>query len=483
MRRFLNFSLLFLLFAGHGAVAESALEKEGHKAYEEILQGAPIYQDEKLVNYVKALGQKIVAVSSKPDAEFTFDVIDDETINAFALPGGYIFIHRGLIGYLNSEAELAAVLAHEVAHVTRRHHSRQRNAAAGSQFAAAVLGILTRSGDVAEAGALWGQAVVSGFGREMELEADESGADYLYKAGYDPQAMIDVVALLKDNERLQKKKDKVRGKKTRNYHGLFATHPRNDKRLREVIARAGQLPEQPDAELNVTPFRIATDGMIWGKHYGSRAVPENIYQDEKRAFRVTIPPGWAFTAAGTGIEGKKEDESARMTVMVKARTLESPSDYIKNQLIKNQRNIPLLKKSEPLRQNRLQGHTGMVPGNHGDKRLAVIYYGRNAYIFEGEILDAGASKKDVAALDDEMMAAIRSFRPVSKRALAGRQSRTIRYVKATSTTTFARLAQYLKLGQFGEEDLRVINGYYPRGEPKPGEWIKIIKKQAVPAGP
>lgn len=456
-----------LLVVGTNAAAESSEEKTGRELYEQILQQMPIYQDEKLVNYVKAVGQKVVAVSDTRGLNFTFTVIDDATINAFALPGGYIFVHRGLIGYLKSEAELASVLAHEVAHVTERHHSRQKNAATGSQLLAGVLGVLTGSVDVAEAGALWGATMVSGFGREMELEADEVGAEYLYQAGYDPQAMIEVVSLLKDNERLQKKKDRELGRKTANYHGLFATHPRNDQRLREVISKAGKLPKKMDAELNITPFRIATDGMIWGKNYDAKEVPENIYQDEKRAFRFNIPEGWRFKESGSAIVGETEGNSARMEISIKARTLEAPDKYIKNQL-----NIPLLKKSEPLSQYRLQGQTGMVPvSGKQDQRLAVLYYGRYAYIFEGEFLDA----KKSGEMDKQVLAVIRTFRPISRRALAVQEPKAIHYVKATSSTTFAALAQYLKLGKFGEDELRIINGYYPRGEPEPGEWIKIIR--------
>lgn len=468
MKTLVLFTVAVLLMApAVPAVAESSEEKTGRELYENILAEMPIYTEEKLVSYVKAVGQKIVSVADTRGLTFTFTVIDDETINAFALPGGYIFVHRGLIGYLNSEAELASVLAHEVAHVTERHHSRQKNAATGSQVIAGVLGVLTGSYDVAEAGALWGATIVSGFGRDMELEADKVGAEYLLEAGYDPQAMIEVVSLLKDNERLQKKKDREMGRKTPNYHGLFATHPRNDTRLREVINEAGKLPKKMDAELNVTPFRVATDGLVWGKNYGVQKLPDSIYQDERRAFRFSIPSGWAFREEGGVILGKPEDKSATLKISSRARTLETPDKYIKTQL-----NIPLIKKSEPLNVNRLQGYTGMVPESGGqDKRLAVIYYGRTAYIFEGEFSDA----KQAREMDKQVLAVIKSFRPVSRRALVERKSQEIHYVKATSSTTFAALAQYLKLGKFGEDELRIINGYYPRGEPKPGEWIKIIQ--------
>ncbi|MGV6807702.1 MAG: M48 family metalloprotease, partial [bacterium] len=209
--------------------------------HEEILQQMPIYGDAKVTEYVEAIGQKIIASAGVKKPKFTFTVIDDETINAFALPGGYIYVHRGLITYLNSEAQLAAVIAHEIGHITENHHGRQKRAAVGNVLVAGVLGVLTGSGDVAEASALWGQTLVSGFGRDMELEADQVGAEYLVASGYDPQAMIEVIALLKDQERLERKKARDAGRQARSYHGLFATHPQNDQRLREAVNSAGKL--------------------------------------------------------------------------------------------------------------------------------------------------------------------------------------------------------------------------------------------------
>jgi len=470
MKQVAIFFFSLALFGGGPVQAETGQQKQGRELYEKILEEMPIYQDEKLVSYVQAVGDKLVAVTDHSDQPFTFTVIDDETVNAFALPGAYIFVHRGLIGYLNNEAELASVLAHEIAHVTENHHARRQGAATGSQLLAGVLGVLTGSYDVAEAGAIWGATVVSGFGREMELEADQVGAQYLYDAGYEPEAMIDVIALLKDNERLQKKKDQALGRKTPNYHGLFATHPRNDKRLRGVIAKVGKLPDAPDAEQNVTSFRLATEGMVWGRNYDAVELPDTVYQDEQRGFRFNIPEGWTFSQQGAALVGTPEDSEASLKITTRARTLESPDDYIRNQL-----NIPLIRKSEPLRLRRLKGHTGLVPRDgRADSRLAVIYYGRKAYIFEGEFPGEKVDK----ALDADMLAIIGSFRPVSRRALAARKSKVIHYVKATPSTTYAKLANYLKLGKFGEEELRIMNHQYPTGEPRPGQWIKIIRRKS-----
>ena len=476
--KFIVFCLSLFLFQAGASFAESSSEKIGRELHEKILQETPIYDDKKVTDYVNAVGQHIVKSYGKSKYSFTFTVIDDQTINAFALPGGYIYIHRGLLTYLNSEAELAAVLAHEVAHVTRNHHGRQKRATFSNQVFAGVLGVLTGSGDVAEASALWGQTLVSGFGREMELEADESGAEYLLASGYDPSAMIDVLTLLKDHERLQKIKARESGKKIQSYHGLFATHPRNDTRLKEAVAKAGSISGEGKDNDNVQDFRQVTNGLIWGRNFSEPSVPDNVYQDDNLAFRFNIPDGWSFEDQGKQVLGAPlatenepipdELKSAQLKLTVLPRTTESPDLYIKNRL-----NIPFLKKNESLLVNRLKGHTGVAAASDSnpEQRITVLYYGRSAFVFTGDLSD-GKDAKEQEKIYQEVYT---SFRPISKRSLLNQQSKAIYYVKATASTSFAKLNHALKLGKHGERELRIINGYYPRGEPTPGEWIKIIR--------
>jgi predicted Zn-dependent protease len=468
MYRHLTLTLLLALsLTGPSAVSAKDTPDTGKEMHEEIIATMPVLQG-KLAEYVNQVGQRIARHLDNTDETFTFTVIDLPDINAFALPDGYIYINRGLITYMNTEAQLAAVLAHEVGHVTANHHARGERAQLGSSLMAGLLAILTRSADVGEASALWGTSLVSGYGRDMELEADEFGSQYLFNSGYDPQAMIEVISLLKDHERFEKMRAQESGKDIQTYHGLFSTHPRNDKRLREVVSRSGNFPKAMDAEQNITPFRVATEGMIWGKNFELRVLPENVYQNKNLAFQVYFPKEWSFSEQAQLIQAENELKSAHIEITIMTRSVAAPEQFIKNQL-----KIPVIKKSEAFIQLRLKGHTGFVPGENGlpDQRLAVIYYGRRAYVFRGRI-DSGA---DEAQANSNFLRIIKSFRPISKRSLTERKPKTIHYVKATENTRFPRLAHHLKLGKYGEEELRIINNYYPAGEPKPGEWIKLIR--------
>ena len=206
----------------------------GKRYHSQVLQQTPPYEDLELQTYVQRIGDSLSANSHRPNLFYRFTVLDSQDINAFALPGGYIYINRGLMAYLSSEEELAAVLGHEIGHVTARHSVKQYSQ---SQ----ILGILSTAIEINQGRSagnlanLASGALLSGYGREMELEADDLGAQYIFQEGYSPQGMYDVLSVLKDQEIYSKALAKKRGQEPRSYHGVFASHPSNDKRLQEVL--------------------------------------------------------------------------------------------------------------------------------------------------------------------------------------------------------------------------------------------------------
>ena len=143
----------------------------GRQYNQEIAKQYPRYPDEALQAYVQRVGERVASHSHRSNLAYHFTVVDSPDINAFALPGGYIYIHRGLMAYLNSEAELAAVLGHEVGHVTARHSVRQQSQSAAWGILGQAVAIGTGVGAAADITNVLGGAVVSGYGRDMELEA------------------------------------------------------------------------------------------------------------------------------------------------------------------------------------------------------------------------------------------------------------------------------------------------------------------------
>ena len=136
---------------------------------------------------MQRVGERVARHSHRANLNYIFTVVDSPDINAFALPGGYIYIHRGLMAYLNSEAELAAVLAHEVGHVTARHSVQQQSQSQAWNILGQAVAIGTGVSAAGDLTNVLGGAMVRGYGRDMELQADGLGAQYLARSGYDPR--------------------------------------------------------------------------------------------------------------------------------------------------------------------------------------------------------------------------------------------------------------------------------------------------------
>lgn len=184
-------------------LSPSAEKNLSQQFLQQVRQGLPIQSDPIINNYVQALGNRLVAHSNAKNRKFHFFVVDDNTINAFAGPGGYIGVNTGIILTARTESELAAVMAHEIAHVTQHHIERSMEQTSNlqipmmaAQLAAVALGALSKSGSAANIGEAAALSTMAGgaqhmvnFTRDNESEADHVGMQTLYNSGFDPQAM------------------------------------------------------------------------------------------------------------------------------------------------------------------------------------------------------------------------------------------------------------------------------------------------------
>ncbi|MBN1457391.1 MAG: M48 family metalloprotease [Sedimentisphaerales bacterium] len=148
-----------------------------------------------LQNYVSSVGQRIARVSHLPNSQFSYTAVNDDSINAMALPGGYIFITKGLLSKLNSEAQLAGILGHETAHVTARHAAQAMTTQIGMDLALSVASDHSSAG-AAQMANIGSQLISLRYSREHENQADSIGMDYMVRAGYSPNAMIETMEIL-----------------------------------------------------------------------------------------------------------------------------------------------------------------------------------------------------------------------------------------------------------------------------------------------
>lgn len=441
-------------------MSESKEAKIGQEMYAEIQKEGAIYDDRELQDYVNRVGQRLVANSDRPDLPFTFTVIDSPDLNAFATPGGYVYIHRGLLAYLDSEAELAGVLGHEIAHVTARHAARQRAGSLTTQVLAVTAGVLTGSRDIMDSAGMYGTELVRGYGREHELEADGLGARYMYLSGYEPDALLNVIGVLKDQEQYQRVRAKAGGKPAGTYHGLYATHPRNDQRLQTVIRAASELDTGQVLEDPSVPgeFQRRTDGLPWGPRIKRE---DNRYYHNKLAFSFAYPPGWQVSSGSRAIVASAADGSASLTI-----TLQKPDPQQTPQQALEAAASGGISNGLDLEQAGLQGYSALASGGGETRRLAVINHNWQ-FLFEGKA-------EQFKAADNDLLAMIQSFRPLHPQERNAGEQRYVRYIQVPRGATMASLAASIRLPD-AEAQLRLLNGLYPSGEPRTGDWIKIIQ--------
>ncbi|MDO8810865.1 MAG: M48 family metalloprotease [Gallionella sp.] len=435
----------------------------GRQYNEQIIQEQyQVYESKALQDYVNNVGQKLARQSHRPALNYRFTVLDSPEINAFALPGGYVYITRGIMAYLNSEAELAAVIGHEIGHVTARHSVRQQSA-----VQAANIGLTIASIFVPEVGSMGGQnianlvggALLSGYGREHELEADRLGAQYLARADYDPQAIIRVLRTLKNQELKDAELAKQEGREPRRYSGLFATHPDNDTRLKQVVGEADTLAPAKPFE-GRSEFLAITDGLVFNDNSDQGVVRNNRFYHDELGITVAFPKNWQVHNLPDALVAVSPQGEVMLQMKMDQKPRGTPSDYARR----------LVGSGAQVRSIELGGlsaATFELPNTMG----GVIYHNQHAYVLQAQAKARGG----LSTHRNEIFDTVRSFHSITADERKLVKPLSIRVITARTGDTYANLAQGSPLGKSAETYLRLINAQYPDGEPQAGQAVKIVE--------
>jgi predicted Zn-dependent protease len=449
--------------------------EKSKKVHPMILQqfGGP-YEDARLQAYVNEVGQRAAKVSHRPELQYYFTVLDADEINAFTTGGGYVYITRGILDYLNSEAELQAVLGHEIGHVTARHPVRQQTQSTLAGIGAAAVGIFTGSGDLAGLANYAGAALIRGYGRDQELEADKLGAEYLARTGQDPQAMIDVVRLLKNQELFEIARAREEKRDPQVYHGVFATHPDNDERLREVVKAAdkveGKVADKGDPGRE--RYLKTIEGIPFGNSRAQGVLKGNRFYHANLGLTVVFPKGWQVENLPDRLSAISPQKDSILQMRTQAPPPNTGPREFLSRLLAQQNAGP----GEAIEINGLQGYTTVVRSARTEfgvvpARYVVVYYNNLAYVF------AGASKAStgVPSADALFMSSIRTFRRLKQNEFAMAEPYKIKVITATADTRIADLAKNSPIEKYPEQMLRLLNDLYPDKEPKPGQLLKVVE--------
>jgi predicted Zn-dependent protease len=424
-------------------VSEAQEIAMGKAADQEVAAAYGLYPDPKVQAYVETLGKRLAAASERPDLPWSFKVVDDAAVNAFALPGGYIYVTRGILTHLSSEAELVAVLGHEIGHVTARHSasqmSQQQLAMGGLVLGMVVKPELQRFGELAQQslGLLFLK-----FGRDDENQADELGLRYMTRVGYDPGAMLEVFDVLDGVTRAE-------GGGARMPDWL-STHPSPENRLARIQARiaatgaSGTVVHRPE-------YLRHLDGMVFGENPREGFFQANAFYHPDLRFQLTFPRGFQARNQRQAVVGVSEAQDALVALTLAAAA--SPDEAARQ--FSAQPGVTAGRAG----QSTIGGLTAYTAFFEASTEQGVLR-GQVAFVsYEGRMYRVLGYAPSVRfpTYQDAFDASIRSFRPLTDARYLGVQPRRIALVSPSRDMTLPEFSRTYP-STVAPETIGLING-------------------------
>jgi predicted Zn-dependent protease len=432
----------------------------------EVRREMGLYDDPELQRYVASIGQRLAKASERPNLPWQFAVVDEPAINAFALPGGYIYLTRGILPFLHDEAELAGVLGHEIGHVTARH-SAQRY----TQATTAGVGVTLLSIFVPEARPLQGITETAlglmflRYGREDELQADRLGVDYTAQTGWDPAG---VGGMLRTLARLDEADGSRRG-----VPNWLSTHPAPADRVQEVQAYIAAV-DRPPATAGAadrSEFLRRIDGIVYGDSPSQGIVRGNMFLHPDLRLSIAFPQGWEIQNSPAQVVASAPERNRHMLLQL----VPKPSGSIEQVARGSMAQAGFQHVSGQRAQvNGLDAYVGTYRGrmqNLGTVATlaAHIVHDRNVYVL------AGLTPPDqFASAEGEFSQSIRSFRALSQQEAAGIRPNRVDIYTVRQGDTWESISKQGADGLMKPSSLAIMNNYEPNQPPRPGDRIKII---------
>jgi predicted Zn-dependent protease len=453
-------------------------QENARRIHEEIVKFYGIYQDQALQDYITMVGTRVARNTPIANWDFKFFVLDDDSLNAFTIGGGYVYIHRGLLPYLNTEAELAAVLGHEIGHDVARHPARSQAHGVMLGVGALATAILTGNAALAEMADLGATVWMQGYGREEESEADRLGLEYAAKSGYRPEAMGNAMKVFKAQEAFELTRAKDENRDPNIYHGVFSDHPAPDERIVQATLGAANISAVPRGGWidNREDYLKAIDGLPFGSSREQGIVRDNRFYHAGMKLTMAFPKGWTVqNERDRLLVFTKRKESIMQLTLEKRPEKKSPREFL---LQRPGVRFATITRSDTLAVHGMEGFAlvtksgSPLDGGEGPVRWAVLYRGTQAFVLGA----ASRSSEAGAPLDDGVfMSCIETMRDMKPAEYPLAEPYRLKIIQATEGTRIEDYAKDMPVEKFKKEELQLINGMYPKGEPKPGDFIKVVQ--------
>ena len=422
-----------------------------------------VYEDKELQAYLGDMCRRLGRLSHRPHLDYRLEILDAAAVNAFAVPGGYVYFTRGILGTLNNEAELAGVMGHEIGHISARHSAQQYSRAQLAQLGVVVGGLFL--GDLASGLTQLGVGMLFlSFSRENERQADALGVEYSSRAGYDASEMARFFETL---ERLNPGSDRS------GLPGWFSTHPSPVDREAAVRSMAKQWQGQlglKQARVNREGYLRKIDGLVYGEDPRQGYVDGGMFYHPALRFQFPVPPKWklANTASVVQMVSESKDAAILFTMGKGKSPKDAASEFV------NKSGARVLS-SDPVTVNGLSAHRLVcdLRSRQGDVRVMSYFIIKDKYLYVYHGLCAPSLYPQYDEVFDRTM---KGFKTLSNPKMLNVQPDRIRIRTVKSSGTVESALRSMGTPKDEIEQAALLNGMQPGDPIEAGSLLKVVSK-------
>ncbi len=447
----------------------------GQQSHPSIVASMGLYDDKKLQDFITEKGMSMARISHRPDLPYQFNIVDSPVVNAFAVPGGYVYFTRGIMAHFNNEAEFAGVLGHEIGHITARHGARQQT----SQILGTV-GLITgmiiapKFGQFAEQAMQGLQLLMLKYSREHESESDKIGVDYSSKIGYDAHQMANFFGTIK---RIQDNSGQV-------IPSMMSTHPDPGDRYNNVhnMARDYQAANIANYAVNRDVYLKMIDGIVYGEDPKQGFVENNMFYHPELRLQFPVPTGWQTQNSPAQFQmAPKDDKSAMIFTVAQGPNLDSAAYYVVQQHnlkviesnrvnINGNQAIAMVSQQIP-QQQQGQAQQAQTADNTTQIATWLIQYNGTIYAIHGL-----ATLTNYAAAFPAFKSVAEGFRALTDNEKINRKPERVFVKEAPRSGTFLQVMTALGMANKRIEELGIVNSMKADDNVQKGSLVKIISK-------
>lgn len=436
----------------------------GQEADPQIIAQYGLYEDKALQDFITQKGKAMAAISHRPDLEYHFRVVDSEVINAFAVPGGYVYFTRGIMAHFNNEAQFAGVLGHEIGHITARHSViQQRNAMLGQVGLIAGMVISPELGQFAQQASQGLSLLFLKFGRDDERQSDELGVEYSSKIGYDAHYMADFFTTL---ERSSKQSG------AEELPDFLSSHPNPGSRNVTVNKLATEWQQKlslSNAQVNRNTYLQRINGLIYGEDPKQGFVENSVFYHPVLKFQFQIPSGWRHQNSPQTFQmAPTNGKSMMMLTMAPGKSLQEAANAVLQQ-----NNLTVVES----RETTVNGSNAIVMvadqrQEQGTLRTLsyLIQYGDAIYLMLGV-----SSLADFNTQSQYFTNTMQSFKKLTDASKLNKKPERVRIKTVKTNSTLEQALRSFNAPAKRMEEFAILNGMKLSDKVTAGTMIKVVE--------